>query len=286
MPLKESNTWTYFYGQYGDLGQKSNFERCLSAMLDYKGIQELNPDPQRIREAFWQGEPTYARLFALFHAQYAEQLGKPRWGVQSVCVEFYARLVFAAYPTVKMIHMIRDPRDRYVTQVRTRRSRKRRGIATATANWLQSVSVAERNQKQYPRCYKILRYETLVSQPQETMRDLCAFLDVEYAPSAFTIDGVPQYRGKEISPAFVRCFPQRMSKREIAFLQAHAKRDMIAYDYALEPVRLSPGDYPLFYLIDQPINLGIMAAWRLWWELRLKFPAQMGSTLPSHLMSS
>jgi hypothetical protein len=287
MPLKESNLWTYFYGQYGDLSQGRNFERCLAAMLRYKGVQLLSPDPDRIREAFWQGEPTYARLFALFHAHYAEQLGKPRWGVQSVCVEYYTESIFAAYPTVKMIHMIRDPRDRFAAQIIHGYARGgRRKVAIATANWLYSVGLAKRNQKRYPHRYKVVCYEALASQPKETIRDVCAFLDEDYTPAMFATKDSPRYRNEDVSTAFIGCFHQMMSRREIAFMQAYAKRDMLAYNYELEPVRFSPAAYLLFHFIDQPINLVCMIAWRLWRELQLRFPAQMGSTLPPHLMSS
>ena len=79
--IKGSNLWTYFYRRYGDLSQRDNFERYLAAMLRYKHVLALNPN--RIRKEFWQGEPTYARLFALLYMHYARQLGKPRWGVQS-----------------------------------------------------------------------------------------------------------------------------------------------------------------------------------------------------------
>lgn len=281
MPLKESNVWTYFYRQYGDLSQRDNFERCLAAMLRYKHVLALNPDPGRIREEFWQGEPTYARLFALLYAHYAEQLGKPRWGVQSVCIEYYAESVLAAYPHAQMIHMIRDPRDRYVAHITDRRSRGlRRKAAMATATWLYSVSLAKRNQERHPHRYKVVRYEALVSQPRETVYDVCAFLNEDYTPAMFGMKDTPRYRGEDVSTAFIGRFHQMMPKREVAFMQTYAKRDMLAYNYELEPIRLSLGDYPLFYLVDQPVNLAYMVGWRIWKELQLKFPAWMGHVLP------
>ena len=100
--------WTRFYNRYGDLREPRNFERCLAAMLAHKPTRALDPDPNRIRREFRQGEPTYARLFALFHEHYAERLGRSRWGDQLGFVERYADLIFAAYPDARMIHMVRD----------------------------------------------------------------------------------------------------------------------------------------------------------------------------------
>lgn len=287
MPLKEVNMWTYFYGQYGNLVQEDNFERCLNAMLRYKGVRLLEPDPDRIRTEFLEGERSYARLFALFLGHYAERLGKPRWGAQSVCVEYYSDSILADYPTAKMIHLIRDPRDRYMAQITNRRSRGLKSmVAIATANWLYSVGLAKRNQKRYPQRHKVVRYETLVSQPLETIRDVCAFLNEDYAAAMFAMKEIPQYRGKRISTVGVGCFHQGMPERSVAFMQAHAKRDMIAHNYELETVRLSPADYLLFYLIDEPVNLAWLVAWRIWKGLQLRLPARMGSALPPHLMST
>jgi hypothetical protein len=66
-----------------------------------------------------------------------------------------------------------------------------------------------------------------------------------------------------------------MSKREIAFMQAYAKRDMVAYNYELDPTPLSPSDRLLLYFVDHPVNLARMIGRRVLVAIRLKFPAQM-----------
>jgi Sulfotransferase family len=265
--------WTHFYNRYGDMSRPDNFERCLAAMLRHKPMQHLSPDPDRIRREFWQGEPTYARLFALFHEHNAERLGKPRWGDQLGSIERYADLVFAAYPAAKMIHMIRDPRDRYEASVTP--SLHRRGKAgQATARWLCSVALAARNQQRYPDRYKIVCYETFVSQREETLQAVCTFLGEEFVPGMLRLEDALRFRDEEdrgsdgdpdfgTSTATITEGPCKvMSKREIAFMQTFAKRDMAAYGYRLEPIRFSLRDRLLLYLVDWPANLAGMIAWR------------------------
>ena len=87
---RRTNLWTHYFNQYGDLNSDANFERCLSMMMRYKRLRKLNPDPERIRREFQQGERTYSRLFALLEEHFAEQLGKPRWGDKSLNTERYA----------------------------------------------------------------------------------------------------------------------------------------------------------------------------------------------------
>src|SRR5262245_971276 len=272
MPHLGSNMWTFFYGQYGDLSRGTNFERCLAALLRYRNVMLLNPDPDRIRTEFRRGEPTYARLFALIHDHYAEQVGRPHWGDKSSYIERYADQIFAAYPGAKMIHMIRDPRDRFASAI-TRWPNSKGQVGGATARWIYSARLAQRNQRRYLDRYKIVRYETLVSQPEAVVREICAFLDEEYDPIMLTMNDAKRFvsRGGNsssggqqhsgISTASIGRFRKVLAKQDIGFIQAYAGPDMQTFNYERDPIRLSFGDRLLFYLVDRPINRARMLAW-------------------------
>jgi hypothetical protein len=287
IPAVGSNYWSYFYGQFGDLKESANFERCLTTMLRYKHARFLRPDADRIRREFWQGEPTYPRLFALFHEHYAEREGKRRWGDQTGLVERYADPILAAYPGARMIHMVRDPRDRYEASLALHPNGKMR-VGGATARWLYSVRLAERNRRRYPDRYKIVCYETLVQRPEQTLREICDFLGEEFVPEMLTIGSAVDLRDKRepganetgqqmaISTAYIGRFREVISKREIAFMQQYASQEMCAYDYDLDPIRFSPGDRLAFALVDWPINLARMIAWRTIEMIQHNFPAQFG----------
>jgi hypothetical protein len=293
IPAVGSNMWTYFYRRYGDLSQRNNFERCLTAMLDYKHVAFLSPDPDRIRREFRQGEPTYGRLFALFQMHHAELEGKPRWGVQTELIERYADLIFRAYPKAKMIHMIRDPRDRYAAA----KARKRGSIGGATARWLYSVGLARRNLQRYPGQYKLIRYETLVCQPEATLRAVCTFLKEEYTPTMLNMHGSLVHRDKlcvgsrvkpgecPLSTHFIGRFRQVLSKREIAFMQAYGEQDMLAHSYPLEPMDQTIIDWLLLYFIDVPKNTARLLTWRILERLQQRFPAQIGRKPPPRMVS-
>jgi hypothetical protein len=287
IPTIGSNYWTYFYGQYGDLSKHDNFERCLADMLRYKHALSVDPDPERIRQEFWQGQPTYARLFALFHQHYAERQGKPRWGDQTGLIERYAGIVLSAYPTAKMLHMIRDPRDRYEASI-TRFPNGKLRVGGATARWLYSVDLGQRNQQRYPDRYMVVRYETLVCQPEKTLREVCTFLDEEFVPAMLTMEGAPGYRDKgahssnggsdqsPISTAYIGRYRQVMSRREIAFMQLYAGQEMAVQDYQLDRIQFSLNERVLFSFVDWPINLARMVTWRTMEAVQQNFPAQLG----------
>lgn len=286
---RRTNLWTYFYGQYGDLSRPENFERCLAAMMKYKRLRSLQPDPERVRREFWQGEPSYARLFALLERHYAEQMGKPRWGDKSLNTERYADPIFAAYPQARILHMIRDPRDRYASAV-TRWRVSRGGVGVGTAVWLASVRLAWHNVQRYPERYQIVRYETLVSQPEETLRQICAFIGEEYAPEMLAMQGATAFRDEggnssygqhtpgRISTSSIGRFRNVMSARQIAFMQRAAGREMVSLHYPLAEVDLSPAGRVGFHLLDVPFNRARMAAWRL----REAYLNRTGRALPAY----
>jgi hypothetical protein len=270
---RRTNLWTFFYNQYGDLKDPANFERCLTAMLHYKRLLKLEPDPERLRREFWQGEPTYPRLFTLLEEHFAERLGRPRWGDKSLNTERYADQIFAAYPGARILHIIRDPRDRYASAV-TRWKINRGRIGVGTAVWLGSVHLAERNQRRYPDRYRIVRYESLVQQPEASLRTICTFIGEEYAPEMLGMQGAELFRDAggnssyerhevgRISTKSIGRYRKVLSQREIAFMQWHARREIQTYDYQLDPIRFSRRERILFSLVDQPSNLARIAAWR------------------------
>ncbi len=264
--------WTRFYGRYGDLSRPENLERCLAAMLQSKQMRALEPDPDRIRREFWQGQPTYARLFALIQEHFAERMGKSRWGDQLAFVEHYADPIFAAYPDAKMIHMIRDPRDRFEDSMIARQHRTSK-VGWDIARWLYSTRLAKRNQQRYPDRYKIVRYEALASQPEETLREVCHFLNEEFSPGLLTMENAIRFGENDghgaselQSNAASRNgeVPAAMTRREVAFMQTYAGRELMAWGYRLRPIQFSLADQVMFRLIDWPANLAGILAWRLW----------------------
>jgi hypothetical protein len=269
--VRRTNMWRYFYRRYGELRQPENFERCLTDMLRYNRMWRLGPDPQRIRAEFWQGKPTYGRLFALFHEHHAERFGKPRWGDKSLHTEHYAGQVFAEFPDAKIIHMSRDPRDRYAS-VRKRHGRDLPRLGGATGRWLNSMQMARRNQERYPHNYMIVKFEALASDPEGTLRQVCEFIGEEYTPAMLTLDGAADHRDSggnssfgqikpgEISTRPIGRFRNVLSKSEIAFIQVFAGRDMRALGYQPEPVDFSLRQRLAFYLWDLPYHLARMLA--------------------------
>jgi sulfotransferase family protein len=289
-----SNMWTFFYGQFGDLADDRNLDRCLAAMLGYRHVRFTEPDGERIRRDFVAGERSYARLFALFQEQHAERLGKPRWGDQTGLVERYADQIMAAYPGVRMIHMIRDPRDRYEASLALWPKGRGR-VGAACARWRYSVDLADRNRRRFGDRYLVVRYEDLVTRPEDTAREVSSFVGTEFEPQMLELRGMPSYRAKLeasvrnaggdpeaagvlISPAFIGGYRGRIQPRELAFMQGRLGKRMVAHGYRLDPIPMAVRERLHYLLLDLPLNLARMYGWQGLETIQHHAPRWLGRT--------
>lgn len=257
--------WSRFYKQFGSLSNPSNLERCLSAMLAQKAVQELHPDLQLIRRDFVQGPQTYERLFELFYRQNLERTGKRRWGDQLGFVERFADVIFSAYPEAKMIHMIRDPRD-HSAEGTDNKHRGRGKSGWLTARWKFSAHLAQHNSRRYNKRYLVVRYEDLMQDTEKVLRRICAFLNEDYLPAmievltgARNMDEDEQVENHKYHPLT----STSAMKTQITFTQLFARRDLIDLGYIVKPVVLSAGERIKFSMIDLPANLAGLIAWNL-----------------------
>ena len=292
IPAVGSNMWTLFYRRFGDLTDDGNFERCLAAMLRYKHVRFLEPDEDEVRAAFRSGQRTYARLFEILQTLAAARSGKPRWGDQTGLIEGYADDVLEAYPDAVMLHMIRDPRDRYDASL-TMWPEGRLRVGGATARWLYSARHALRNRRRHRGRYMVIRYEDLVTNPAEVMVHVCQFIGERFVPAMLDLNGMPTYREKLrrgsrtadeplISPAYVGIYRGRIPPRELRFLESVAAADMRRVGYRPEGSAVVGVDRLRYAAWDLPLNAGRMAAWHLRDSAGRILPEVAGRRPPGH----
>jgi len=286
---RRTNLWRYFYGQYGDLAQPENLERCLDVMMRYKRLLKLSPDRSPIEREFRQGEPTYARLFELVERQYAERIGKPRWGDKSLHTERYAEPIFTGYPGARILHMMRDPRDRYAS-VQTRWERRLGGTGAGMAEWLSSSRFASVNADRYPDQYRVIRYEDLAARPEATMRDVCEFIDEPYDAAMLGMEGASSFRDQgsnssygarpaaAISTDSIGRYREVLSAAQIKFIESVAHKAMQRFEYEPSAPHLSFGEQVLFSGGVLPVELARMAGSRARYEWRNR----RGRTVPEY----
>jgi len=272
--------WRTYYKRFGDLSEPQNFENCLEEMMASKHIQMLNPNPERIRQEFAQGEPNYARLFAIIHRQFSESLGKKRWGNQQGLLENDAALIFAYEPEAFIIHMVRNPLDRIEESVS--RSRHRRGkIGWETSFWQQSSQLALRNLEEYPQRYMVVHCERLFSDPETTLRDVCDFMGEDFHPETLMVNGLAEM-GIEVPEKYIkrdqaadkkkRDIPIKLSVTEKSFIQSQLRSEMSVFGYSSTDQRLPFVSALKYTFLEYPMNLAGSVLWEAWGSKRFNNP--------------
>ena len=291
--VRRTNMWRYFHGRYGDLADPANRERCLAAMVGYRRMRHLQPDPDRIRREFLQGAPTYGRLFALFHQHHAERAGARRWGDKSLHTEHYADRVFAEFPEARIIHMIRDPRDRYAS-VRNRHGQE---LSQGGRGNRPMAGVDPRRPPQPGTLSRPLPRRALRGPGAGTGSDHAPDLrrrrtgvlarassHCPVRPSIATRGGNSSFGDLEpgtISTRAVGRFRSMLTPADVAFIQLVAGPQMATFGYEVVDVELSGLGRLRFWLATVPLGLARMVGWMvLAWARRRRGvpvpPAQRG----------
>lgn len=263
---RRTNLWTFYLDRYGDLSEPANLERCLDAMLSYTRITAMHPDRARLMSEFSAGDDhSYFRLFLLLGSQYAESVGKPRWGDKSLNSERDAGRVLDAYQGAAMIHVMRDPRDRHASVVRHRGGR-RGGVFGSTAVWLLSAQLAARNTDRFPGRYLVVRYEDLVDDPEQTLRQICGFIGEPFDPRMLTVDHRDSAGGqtrREFSRGSIGRYEVDVPAREVALMERVLGAEMARLGYRpasgrklrwVERLRLE--------ILDRPVAAAFVIVWR------------------------
>jgi hypothetical protein len=239
---RRTKMWSRYYGRFGSLSDPDNRRRCFAALEADEAVRQLEPDWDRVRAAFHDGDG-YARLFALLHEQYAARCGKPRWGEQLQFVECFAEPIFETFPDARLIHMVRHPETT---------ATKPRNLGWDVAAWLYSARVACENRKRYPRQYRVVQYEALAARPEETVRDVCRFINVEYTEAMADVLASVRLPAPVIDSS---------DPAVSSFIDLYAHRSLTALGYEREaqPARqLLTQTLPMW-----PVHRLTMAAWRV-----------------------
>ncbi|MEJ5240892.1 MAG: sulfotransferase [Anaerolineales bacterium] len=107
-----------------------------------------------------------------------------RWVEKTPFNEYFADQIFKWWPEALCIHVVRDPRDNFVSYIKKHPDWHPEFFAIS---WRRSTITGFCNQKRYGnQRYLILRYEDLVMHPEQTLMEICNFLGIELVPSMFT----------------------------------------------------------------------------------------------------
>jgi hypothetical protein len=252
---------------YGDLADDARLRRAVHEALDTVLLAPLELDEEEIFERA-SGDRTYAGLFDALMTTFAARSGKHRWSDKTP--DQNAAGAWSLFPDARVVHIIRDPRDVVASRDETPiiDSEDVRELASwwRTFN-LDNISAGA---AAGPRRYLRIRYEDLVSDPEVTLRLVCAFVGEDYDPSMIDerrdTDAVSavawwQRRAREpIDPSRVGRHEQTLSRRQRAVVAAIVHRDLPALGYPAPARRQVALGHALNALAARPVRRARKAA--------------------------
>lgn len=123
---------------------------------------------------------------ALYEAFYQAQGTKDlQWGIKAPVLVASLDRILATYPDAKIVHIIRDGRDVYLSYKTVHQKSKikfgPKGIVSNALYWIDGLRrIEEFKTKTNSKNIYELRYEDLLCRPETELKQLCQFLAIDY----------------------------------------------------------------------------------------------------------
>lgn len=252
---RRAELWTHHLGRHGSLRDDGEARRAVDALLRDRQVAALVDDADALLAELLDGPRTYPRLFALIGRQHARRRGTSRWGDQTALLERRAPEILDAFEGACIIHMIRDPRDRYAA-ARRAGGVGRGGVGGAIEEWVESVALADRYASRWPTRYLTVRFEDLATSPVATIRGVMHLLR-EPTP---TVDEFA-----EVSPDLAAGvgLHESLPRRTVAIIEGRCGAAMARHGYEPETPTLSVSERLGMVIVDRPLSAAAALAHRL-----------------------
>ncbi len=219
--VRESEGARFYFRRAGDLAEDATIVRIVDMI--YSGDFS---DMSRWREVstYWKWlvkfvprddlerrllatDRTERGLMTAFMRVYADYQGRPVMGEKTPAHLSYVDILLEWYPGAKVVHMIRDPRAVYVSDLRRRRNKPRKPYSwfmkvplllqvvllfQVTLTWRSASRLHAEYARRYPTSYRLVRFEDVMEQPERTVGQLFDFLGVEKPADATDVKVVSQ----------------------------------------------------------------------------------------------
>lgn len=167
----------------GELADEETMRRALDIACGFWRIAELGLDPALVRRMSSCARPSWETVFIALMSAFAAQHSVGRVGEKSPHHVRYLGLLGKRFPKARFIHMVRDPRAVAASFSKVQAQFGRRYVADVCRQWRSAISAHQQHAEALGSSrYRVVRYEDLVSDPEPLLRDLCAFLSLDYLP--------------------------------------------------------------------------------------------------------
>ena len=163
---------------YGDLNQDSNYRQLIKDIVDLPEFQEMKLNSGEFSEIAWNSTRDYPSIFKLLLRQFAQQKKVKIVGEKTPNHLLYMETLEQFFPSARFIHIVRDPRA--VVKSWQKVPWTNGSLAGDAKVWRRYMATARLCANSVKSSLFTLYYEKLVTAPEENLKNLCRFLNIEF----------------------------------------------------------------------------------------------------------
>jgi hypothetical protein len=207
-------------------------------------------------------------IFEAYCKKFASKDNATIWGEKTPRHVFRIDDILALYPQAKVICMVRDPRAVVASyrdwrtgeteldtgrQLDKERVRASYNVVLASLMWRAAANASLQARKAYgDDRVRIVRYESVIDEPDETVRDVMKWLGLEYSDELLAVplhnsSTMAVDHGAGISKTPQNRWREVLSDREIGIIQKTAGPSLTETGFTHEDVKTGALDLPLAY---------------------------------------
>jgi protein-tyrosine sulfotransferase len=124
-------------------------------------------------------ERSLACILDRFYRYHGRQQGEPFliWGDKTPSNVYYLERILVPFPQARILNLVRDGVDVVYSMLESGLAPDLQGAAQ---RWYKAIESAKQFERRHPGNLINVRYEQLVSEPEETIRGVCQFLNTQY----------------------------------------------------------------------------------------------------------
>ncbi len=252
--------WVNHWKKFGDLSERSRFEEFYRSVVELPYFIFMRNLEGVIQEKVWYElcqSYTPAGVFEALvrHDAGADYGSNTIWGDKSPGYTTHMPLLKSLFPDARFIHIIRDVRDYCLSLNRG----WGKNMVRAAQRWIDGVTKASLDSKEFPEDYLEINYEKLLEDPEKELRRCCSFLDVEFNPAMLYISSSTENIGdtkgkKEVISTNQKKYLTLMDpnlRRKIEAITTPALKNFgYETDYSGEAHRVSSLEMTYFQVLD------------------------------------
>jgi hypothetical protein len=180
VPLATTGMWYRIYNQF-KCNQFQSLEQLIQFISEHDRIKlwRKTLDIDRIYNDSIADD--FSSVVAAFHREYARQCHKPYWANNDIATLDEMHIAHQWFPNARFVHIVRDGRD--VALSNQTMPYGCGNIYECAEKWRFRVMMNLRMGALLGSDhYHLVRYESLILEPEQTLTQLCQFLNVPYSP--------------------------------------------------------------------------------------------------------